>query len=176
VKVKAAVTSATQALANGHKVVLWHWHREVGDKLQQALRDQGIMVNRIRSEDDASTREVQTEAFRVYAQPAVMIVGIAVGGVAIDLSCSDYAIFAELDWTPAMIYQAEMRTFHPSRPHVVVYLHADVPVETKLIHALGVREGFQTSLNLGFDEIARFVLDTAPSEAFDGNPFKETAP
>jgi SNF2 family DNA or RNA helicase len=87
-----------------------------------------------------------------------MVASMGVGGVGRDLSCSDYAIFVELDWTPANVQQAEMRTFHKDRPHVVVVLYTDDPVESRLIEALDIKNGFAGALGLGSNEIMRKVL------------------
>jgi SWI/SNF-related matrix-associated actin-dependent regulator 1 of chromatin subfamily A len=167
-KGRPAVDAAARIMMDGHKVVVWAWHREVADHiatwLGQSLGKAGKDISpvypvfRLRAEDSQDARMEQVERFRATAGPAVMVAGIAVGGVAIDLSCATHAVFAELEWIPAMVYQAEMRTFHPSRPHVVTYLVADVPVEMRLIEALGAREGFQAALGLGGDEVARMVL------------------
>jgi hypothetical protein len=87
-----------------------------------------------------------------------LVASIEVGGVSWDLSCSDYAIFVELDWTPANVYQAAMRTFHISRPHVLVFLYTDDPIESKLIEALDVKNGFAAAVGLGSNEILQKVL------------------
>jgi hypothetical protein len=160
VKIKPAIEIAERAMQDGHKVVLWVWHKDVGAKFAQAFTESGTCdVFQLRGEDNADVRTQQVSGFRSTTRPAVMIAGIAVAGVAIDLSCSDYAIFAELDWTPAMVYQAEMRTFSLARPHAVVYLYTDALVEIRLIDALGVREGFANALNLGFDQIAKLIFE-----------------
>lgn len=173
VKVAPAVEAAARSMVDGHKVVVWSWHNQIGDKIagllaQPSARGRGraagidlapsFPVFRVRAEDDQTKRDEIIQAFRDCPGPAAIVVGIAIGGVAIDLSCADVAIFAELDWTPAMVYQAEMRTFAPTRPHAVTYLYADVPIESRLIQALAIREGFQASLGMGFDEIAKMVL------------------
>jgi SNF2 family DNA or RNA helicase len=163
VKVKPAVALATQAMDDGHKTLVWYWHNDVAEKLITQLRATGRPVFQYRGSSYASAdeNEDQLGRFRETTGPAVMVIGLACGGVALDASCADYAIFAELDWIPATMQQAEMRTFAPTRPHVVVYLYADVGVERKLLEALSAREGFQTALGLSADEIARFVLDGA---------------
>jgi hypothetical protein len=162
-KITPAVDTAVRAMADGHKVTLWYWHNDVANTMIAKLREGGHRVFTYRGSEYAKTseNEAEVERFRAHEGPAVMVIGIAVGGVALDLSCSDYAIFAELDWIPANMQQAEMRTFHPSRPHVVVYLYADILTEQALVAALGVREGFQSSLGLGGAEIARMVFSTA---------------
>jgi SWI/SNF-related matrix-associated actin-dependent regulator 1 of chromatin subfamily A len=156
-KVEAAVAAAERGMQDGHKVVVWVWHNEVGEQIAGALTKKAI-VYRLRAEDSANVREAQVAAFHAHVGPAVMVVGIAVGGTAIDLSCSDYAVFAEFDWMPANMQQALMRTFSPARPHVVILLYADVDVERKLVDALGVKEGFASAVGLGFEEIAKAVL------------------
>jgi SWI/SNF-related matrix-associated actin-dependent regulator 1 of chromatin subfamily A len=162
VKVVPTVELATQAMTDGHKVLAWYWHNEVGDKIQAAVEAAAPgKVYRYSAAMSATEREDSLGRFRAHVGPATMVIGMAVGGVALDASCADYAIMAELDWIPANVQQAEMRTFHPSRPHIVVYLYADVGVERKLIEALSVREGFQSALGLTGEHIARFVLDGA---------------
>lgn len=159
-KIKAAVDGVEHALANGHpKVVLWTWHTEVADAVAAEIARRvlpGFETYRYRTGSDVD----QITMFTATPNPCAIIASIAAGGVAIDLSASDYAIFVELDWIPAYVLQAEMRTFSPARPHVVVYLYADTLIETKLIEALGVKEDFQRSLGLGFDAIAAQVLGT----------------
>ena len=157
VKIKPAVEIARQAAADGHKVVLWVWHNEIGDKLVKAFAA-GEKVFRLDRSQNGFQREATAQEFRDHAGPAFLVAGMGVGGVALDLSASDYAIFVELDWTPANVQQSEMRTFHKDRPHVIVYLHADDPVETKLIAALDVKNSFASALGLGFEDVARSVL------------------
>lgn len=158
VKIKPAKQIAEQAMLDGHKVVMWVWHVEIGDKLEAVMTDAGHAVYRLESADDDAKRQVAKEAFREHEGPCILVCSMGVGGVALDLSCSDYAIFVELDWTPANVQQAEARTQHISRPHVVVYLHADDPVETALIEALDVKNAFANAVGLGADDVARRIL------------------
>ncbi len=172
-KVGPAADAAWDAIVGGHqKVVIWAWHREVAAKIvaeaTERIRAKGYIgakVLELRSDMDGNERAAVIAEFKHHPQAAVLVAGIAVGGVAIDLSCSDYAIFAEVDWTPANNRQAEMRTFAPTRPHCVVYLYADVPVEVALFQALRVKEGFETAIGLGFDAVAEQVLGVLSSDS-----------
>jgi hypothetical protein len=162
VKIKPGVDAAIDAINNGHpKVVMWTWHKEA----QQAVINEaykrkmiGLKVFKLAADMSGDAREQEVRDFAAYGGPAIMVSGIVVGGVAIDLSCSDYAIFVEMDWTPANNYQACMRTFSPARPHCLLFLYADVPIEAALIKAMRVKEDFAGALGLGFDEIAELVL------------------
>ena len=159
-KIKPALEIAQRAAADGHKVVLWVWHNEIGAKLVQALQAAvgEHAVYRIQASDDGFKRERTKERFTEHVGPAFLVAGIQVGGVALDFSASDYAIFVELDWTPANMQQAEMRTFHKDRPHIVVHLHTDDPIESKLVEALDVKNAFANALGLGFEDIAQRIL------------------
>jgi superfamily II DNA or RNA helicase len=157
-KIKPAKQMAENAMRDGHKVIMWVWHVEIGDKVQAAMTDAGHTVYRLQAVDDDGQRQAYKEAFRTHDGPCVLVCSMGVGGVALDLSASDYAIFVELDWTPANVQQAEARTKHVSRPHVVVYLHTDDPVETKLIEALDVKNEFAAAVGLGSADVARMIL------------------
>jgi hypothetical protein len=160
-KVKPAVERALSAAEDGHKVVLWVWHNELGDKVEQHLaeldlHDWGLF--RLQSSDAVNRREEIVADFRACNRSAFLVASMGVGGVGLDLSCSDCAIFVELDWTPAVVYQAEMRTFHKDRPHSVTYFYTDDPTESKLIAALGAKNGYAATLGLGSDDIMKAVL------------------
>jgi SWI/SNF-related matrix-associated actin-dependent regulator of chromatin subfamily A-like protein 1 len=159
-KIKPACAIAERAMADGHKVVMWVWHVEAGDKLEAALAGlwDAPHVFRLQSSDSALRRQQTVEQFREHVGPCILVASMGVGGVALDLSASDYAIFVELDWTPAVVQQAMKRTFHPSRPDVVVFLHTDDPVETKLVETLDIKNDFAAAVGLGGDEIMRRVL------------------
>lgn len=158
VKIKPARDIAVQALEDGHNPVLWVWHNEIGEKMVSAMPD-GVTIFRLQSADPGPKREAIVQAFReAPLGSAALVASMGVAGVGLDLSRSDYAIFVELDWTPAVVQQAEMRTFHLSRPHVVVYLHADDPVENALVAALDVKNSFAAAIGLSESEIVQRVL------------------
>ena len=155
-KVKPAVEAALRSAEDGHKVVLWAWHNEILDKLEVQFDIRAFWT--LRSSDSVSRREQHVQEFRQHDGPAFLVASMGVGGVGLDLSCSDHAIFVELDWTPANVYQAEMRTFHKDRPQSVTYFYTDDPTETKLIGALDAKNGFANALGLGSDDIMKAVL------------------
>jgi hypothetical protein len=158
VKIKPAKEIALRAVADGHKVVLWVWHNEIGDKLTAALAE-NVTVFRLQSADSGAKRESIVQAFRdAPVGTCVLVAAMGVAGVGLDLACANYAIFVELDWTPAVVSQAEMRTFHISRPHVVVYLHTDDPVENALVEALDVKNSFAAAIGLSEADILRKVI------------------
>jgi len=61
---------------------------------------------------------------------------MAVAQVGLDFSHAHLAVFAEIDYTPAILTQAEMRTFSPARPMNITYIVADHHVEQRVVLAL----------------------------------------
>lgn len=158
-KIRRALQLAIQAIADGHKVVMWTWHVEVANKLLDELLGMNVSACSLSAEQSQDMREHHIAKFQSTIGPAVMVSALAVGGVAIDLSAADLSIFVELDWVPATIYQASMRIFTPTRPSANVFLFADVPVERRLVEVLACNEACQTAAGLGYDEIASKVLE-----------------
>lgn len=161
-KVKRAVELAVQALADGHKVLLWTWHVEVASAVYDALAVvcEDYSLATIRAEDSQDTRAAWIQAFQDNPRPMPMVIPLAVGGVAIDLSSADVNIFVEQDWIPATNYQASMRVFKPGRSHANVWMFCDADVERNLMSVLEVNEACQTATGLGYEEIASRVLDS----------------
>ncbi len=155
-KVKRAVELAETAMRDGHKVVLWTWHTDVADHLRNEMTVfHGYKMTAEQSQDQ---RAALISSFQNTNAPMFMVVPLAVGGVAIDLSSADVNIFVEVDWIPATNYQASMRVFKPERPHSNIWLFLDVPVERRLLEVLGANEACQTAMSLGYAEIANRVL------------------
>ena len=163
-KVKRAVELARDAMSAGHKVVIWHWHNEVGSAIQSALTTEEMYANgvlnsyRITADESQSTREYRIRAFQEATSPLCFIAPLAVAGVGISLDSADVNIFVEQDWIPATNYQASMRIFKPSRPSSNVWMVADCAIERRLIEVLGANESCQTAAGLGYEEIAAKVL------------------
>lgn len=138
----------------GKPFVVWCWHKDVADRIEATLESRGLPVYKVTGKTSLykskKTGEVKREAildkWREDPQ-GVLVCNIAVGQVGIDLSHAGRAIFAELDFTPATIAQAEMRTFTPEREMEVVYLAAHHRVDEEIIRVL--REKFETSNIMG---------------------------
>lgn len=135
-KATLAADLALRVLEGGEAVVVWVWHRKVAkavaDRLAK-LTSEAVFV--VTGAQPAAQRE---ETMRAWKQMpcAPLIITIAVGQVGIDLSHARQEIFAEVDFTPAVIAQAEMRTFSPDRPMAVTYLIVDHPIDRQLVGAL----------------------------------------
>lgn len=119
--------------------VIWAWHKESAVKIDDALctsdsihRDDVFMAH---GDISSEKRETIFDAWKASAR-GILIITMAVGQVAIDLSHARFATFAELDWTPLVIAQAEMRTFSPLRSMSIEFIVADHVVEQRMVRSL----------------------------------------
>ena len=131
----AAADAALRVLDGGEPVVVWAWHRDVAYRIAQELADRGHVAYTITGDDDQPLREATIDAWR-GCSVAALVVTISVGQVAIDLSHARQAVFAEVDFTPTTIAQAEMRIFSPARPMAITYIVVDHTVDRALVGAL----------------------------------------
>ena len=136
-KVPVAVACARAVLDGGEPVVIWTWHRDVARQIAttvQAYGDFARPAYLVTGETPDPSRELA--AWRADPTPSALVITLAVGQAGIDLAHARHAVFAEIDYTPAVVAQGEMRTFHPSRPMAVTYIVVDHPVDRMLIKTL----------------------------------------
>jgi hypothetical protein len=136
-KAHAAMIKAREAMADGHSVIVWTWHREVAADIARALND-GVAYAQIDGDMPAFQREAMIENLRGMAKlrPVCLVATMGALATAVNLNFADVEIFAELDWNPDSIAQAEMRPYDGTRPIASIFLVADCDVDQKLADSL----------------------------------------
>lgn len=90
-------------------LLMFYWHKEVGDILEMAFKAKGMAVGRIDGATSQAKRAKLEDDFNDH-KIDVLLGQIASMGVAINLQRgSHYGIFAEMDWSPAAKDQALRR-------------------------------------------------------------------
>lgn len=90
-------------------LLMFYWHKEVGDILEMAFTAKGMTVGRIDGSTSQAKRAKLEDDFNDH-KIDVLLGQIASMGVAINLQRgSHYGIFAEMDWSPAAKDQALRR-------------------------------------------------------------------
>lgn len=159
-KLPAVVELATQVIDEEHEsVVIWTWHKDVARAIAKALGKKHRNVRQV----DGETPDPESvfAAARTDSTPNALIVSMGVGQAGIDLSHARQAIFAEVDYTPAVVAQAEMRTFAPSRPMVVTFVMVDHHVDRGLVAALMSKCAKAAQLGLPAAETAIDIVGDA---------------
>lgn len=144
IKLRAVKQEVARIQARGEPLVVWTWHKDPADELAASVEGAFLITGDV----PADERERRIEAWRQH--PAgVLIATMAVAQVAVDFSHARIAIFAEIDYTPAMLAQAEMRTFAPTRGMDVLFVVANHFMDQRLVHALIRKLGAADPLGVG---------------------------
>lgn len=102
------------------KIVVMAHHYEVVDAIIDALRTFGVVSidGRTKNQD----RQAAVDAFQSDSKVRVFVGTIKAAGVGLTLTASSTVVFAELDWVPGNVTQAEDRTHRiGQRNHVMIY-------------------------------------------------------
>lgn len=116
--VAAHVKDATDA---GHKVVVFAHHHEVIDLLFDELSAAGVV--KLDGRDDMDARNNAVNRFQNDDTVRVFIGGIHAAGVGLTLTASSHVVFAELDWVPGNVCQAEDRCHRIGQQDQVLIQH-----------------------------------------------------
>lgn len=117
------------------RVVIMTWHREVAEAIAAGLPEGSAVV--VHGQLSAEERQRRVDRFQNRECP--YIVGtIAALGVGISLTAASTMIFAELDWSPGQMAQAEDRIHRmgQTQPVEIVYLVYDGTVDGNIGQAL----------------------------------------
>jgi SWI/SNF-related matrix-associated actin-dependent regulator 1 of chromatin subfamily A len=135
-KLKTAADTARRFLEAHEDVVIWTWHKNLANGAKERLSRQGFSAYVTTGDDSDSVQTETLDAWRRDPNPSALVLTIGVGQVGIDLSKARHCIFAELDYTPVVISQAEMRTFSKDRPMTVTYILADHELDHRLLKTI----------------------------------------
>lgn len=160
-KVKPTV-EFVRTVPEDEKVVIWTHHHDVADAIADKLSALGS-VARLHGKQTAKKRKNQIAWFRAEAR--FMVVSLEAGGVGIDLSVARIAVFAELSWTPAVLAQAEKRTYTGEEDRVcaMYYMVARETIEDRILDLLDEKVRLVYDA-LDDSELLTLVNDVSPHE------------
>jgi SWI/SNF-related matrix-associated actin-dependent regulator 1 of chromatin subfamily A len=117
-----------------HKLVL----EEIEKHMKLLIGDR---VASISGKQTANARSLIVEQFQ-NGDYDILVAGLTVGGLGITLTAADVAIFAELDWTPANLVQAEDRLHRigQENPVNIYYTVSQGSIDGKLAKVLGDKQ------------------------------------
>jgi SWI/SNF-related matrix-associated actin-dependent regulator 1 of chromatin subfamily A len=131
-------------LEEEEKLVVFAWHREVIDalaaSLPRAVKLHGGMSDRAK---DRAVQDFQTGDARVFVGQ------ITAAGTGITLTAADTAVFAEIDWVPGNVTQAEDRLHRigQSNPVRIIHLVQAGSVDCRMVRALVAKQEVIDAVN-----------------------------
>jgi len=110
-KVPAIVDYVIENLSDRERLIIFAYHKDVIDKihseLSKALPEHLVM--KIHGETPPKQRDEYVVAFQGNAEKAVLVLSLPVMSEGVTLTKANELVFAEIDWVPATILQAEDR-------------------------------------------------------------------
>jgi hypothetical protein len=166
IKLATTVQMATAMLDRGEPVVIWTWHVELAVKIAEALASRAHLLTGAVPND---LRDRCIENWRTRSTAAALVCTMSVAQVGLDFSHARLGVFAEIDYTPAIVGQAEMRTYDPTRGMDITFIIADHVVDQRIILALVKKLDAANPLGVGAANDAivslQHALFGAPEEA-----------
>jgi len=141
------------------KVVCWAHHHDVASVLAEALGRYGVLT--CTGATPAKVRQANVDAFNAPGGERVLVGGISALGTGVTLTASSHVVFAELDWAPANMTQAEDRCHRIGQASTVLVQHVvlDGSLDDVLARVLASKQA-----------IADKALDRVPSMAAVAKP------
>ena len=121
VKAPMVAEQVREAVEAGGKVIVFAHHKDVVDILRTALADLGVVI--VTGDTPVESRQGVVDAFQGDDGIRVFIGNIQAAGVGLTLTASSHVVFAELDWVPGNLSQAEDRAHRLGQRNSVLVQH-----------------------------------------------------
>jgi len=119
-KVPYVIEYLKEVMDENSKIVVFTYHHEVFDSIAAAF---GSIATGFDGRTSIAKRQNSIELFQSDAPTRLFIGGIQAAGVGITLTAASIAVFAELDWVPANVTQAEDRLHRIGQKENVLVRH-----------------------------------------------------
>ena len=119
------------------KLVVFGVHVDVVNLIYEALKEKykEIKTHRIIGATTSTQREKIIKEFQELETPQILVANMIACGVGVTLTKSHTVVFAELDFTPSNIMQAEARVHRITQEHIVnsIFMIANESLDAKIL-------------------------------------------
>ena len=119
------------------KLVVFGVHVDVVNLLYEALKEKykDVKVHKIIGATTSVQREKSIKEFQENDSPQILVANMVACGVGVTLTKAHTVVFAELDFTPANIMQAEARVHRITQEHIVnsIFMIANESLDAKIL-------------------------------------------
>lgn len=141
-KVPAVIEHIVDVLESEDKLVVMAHHHDVQDAILSALTEQGVKAVLHRGGLSDVEKQAAVDAFQNDPQTRVFVGSILASGVGITLTAASTIVFAELDWVPGNVSQAEDRLHRIGQQQSVLVQHLvlDGSLDARMAHILVAKQ------------------------------------
>lgn len=157
-KVPLVVEHMKSVLEDAGKLVVFAHHRAVVAELAEPFGDAAVTLT---GSDSTESRQASVDRFQEDPTCTIFIGSITAAGFGLTLTASSHVVFAELDWVPAHLTQAEDRTHRIGQENSVLVQHLvlEDSLDARMVGTL-----------LKKQRVIDKVVDGSPqSDLFDGS-------
>ncbi len=119
-KVPLVVEHLHNALESTHKIVVFAHHKDVIAELAEPFGENAVTLT---GSTPTKARQAAVDRFQSDPSCALFIGSITAAGFGLTLTAASHVVFAELDWVPAYLTQAEDRTHRIGQKDSVLVQH-----------------------------------------------------
>jgi SWI/SNF-related matrix-associated actin-dependent regulator 1 of chromatin subfamily A len=119
-KVPYVVEHIREALESEDKIVVFAHHKDVIHKIAEEFRGEVVVIT---GDTPLPARQEAVDRFQNDPKVRVIVASILAAGVGLTLTAARVAVFAELDWVPGNITQAEDRLHRVGQTENVLIQH-----------------------------------------------------
>ena len=119
-KLPAIFEHIDQLIEEGHKAVVFCVSHSIIDKIMDKYKKIAVKID---GRDSQENRQVSVDRFQKDSSVKLFVGNIKAAGVGLTLTQANHVLFAELDWVPANIYQAEDRCHRMGQKDIVFVYH-----------------------------------------------------
>jgi len=169
-KLPQVIEHITDALEEeGHKIVLFAHHKDVVAGIMDALSTAGVRAVSITGDTPMETRQANVDEFQTSPECRVFVGNIQAAGVGLTLTAAAHVIFAELDWVPGNVTQAEDRCHRIGQHDAVLVQHLvlDGSLDAKMAKTL---IGKQAVIDAALDNNERAAIAEEIEAPIDDRP------
>lgn len=119
-KIPYVIDHLKNAVEDGHKVVCFAHHHDVIEALKKEF---GPVAVAVYGPTSMAARQDAVDRFQKDPECLLFLGGIMAAGVGLTLTASSHVVFAELDWVPGNVTQAEDRCHRIGQHNMVLVEH-----------------------------------------------------
>jgi SWI/SNF-related matrix-associated actin-dependent regulator 1 of chromatin subfamily A len=173
-KLHATLAWIHDFLASGEPLVVFARHVEV----QHAVVERFPHALTLLGRDDAAARDAAVRAFQAPDGPQLIVGATRVAGQGITLTRASNVAFLELEWTPAMLDQAEDRCHRIGQRDAVTawYLLAAGTIDETMARLIQRKREVVAAVTDGRRLDGDGLVDAVVRELREGRPFRHLRP
>jgi SNF2 family DNA or RNA helicase len=162
-KVPQVVRHVRDILETEEKVVVFAHHHDVIDGIASSFKGEAVILT---GDTPAMQREALIRSFQEDARVRVFIGSLLAAGLGITLTAASVVVFAELDWVPANMSQAEDRCHRigTKNPVLIQHLVVDGSIDARMAQVLVAK---QEVADRALDILGK--ISSGPRRACQGN-------